>query len=489
MSDLRVRFAPSPTGELHIGGARTALFNYLYIRSVGGKLILRIDDTDLERSSMDYSDRLIQSLRWLGLKWDEGPYFQSTRIKLYQQEAERLLLEKKAYCCYCSLSEIKEGRERAKRENRSYLYPGTCRSLRQQENIDLDNENNGFVIRLIAPDEGFTVVEDEIRGKVSFDNKGLDDFIILKSNGLPTYNFASIVDDHDMNITDIIRAEEHLSNTPRQIICARALDYDLPRFAHVPMILAPDRSKLSKRHGATSVEEFRDDGFLPEALINYMALLGWSPGDDLEIFSLEEAAGRFSLSRVNKTAAIYDTDKLKWLNSHYIREFDLEGLADLAKPFFIEAGLKTADDSWQDDQFYRQVIALVRDRAKTLRDLPELSIYFFTDQFEYDENGIKKFFNKAETAANLRRAAIEIESLEHFSSHTVEEVVKGLVEDLGVSFGKLINPIRLAVTGKTGGPGVMDIIILLGQAKTVERLKEAATYIDKSKPGIEKADY
>ncbi len=485
MSDPRVRFAPSPTGELHIGGARTALFNYLYIRSVGGKLILRIDDTDLKRSSLNYSEKLIQSLHWLGLKWDEGPYFQSKRIKLYQLEVERLLLEKKAYCCHCSLEEIKEGREKAKRENRPYLYPGTCRSLGQQEKIDLNYENNEFVVRLVTPDEDFTVVNDEIRGKVSFDNKGLDDFIILKSNGLPTYNFASIVDDHDMSITDIIRAEEHLSNTPRQILCAQALGYVLPRFAHVPMILAPDRSKLSKRHGATSVEEFRANGFLPEALINYMALLGWSPGNDLEIFSLEEVAGRFSLSRVNKTAAIYDTDKLTWLNSHYIREYDFDRLADLAKPFYIEAGLNTADDSWQDDQFYRHVIALVRDRAKTLRDLPELSIYFFTDQFEYDENGIKKFFNKAETAANLRRAAIEIESLEYFSSHSVEEVIKGLVENLGISFGKLINPIRLAITGKTGGPGVLDIIILLGQVKTVKRLNEAATYIEKSKPKIE----
>lgn len=478
MSGPRVRFAPSPTGELHIGGARTALFNYLYNRSAGGKFILRIDDTDLERSQEEYIDKLIQSLQWLGLDWDEGPYYQSKRLDLYRNEAERLLQENKAYRCYCSIEELAEGREKARKENRPYLYPGTCRHVASCGKTDSEYADNNYVIRLITPDQGFTVVDDLIRDKVSFENSGLDDFIILKSNGLPTYNFASMIDDHDLQITDVIRAEEHLSNTPRQIICALALGYDLPRFAHVPMILAPDRSKLSKRHGATSVEEFRAQGFLPEALLNYMALLGWSPGNDLEIFSLEEVASRFSLNRVNKTAAIYDTDKLTWLNSHYIREYDLEKLATAAWPFFVKEGLSVGEGMAEDSTYYRQVLEIIRERARTLVELAEISTYFFKNQFDYEEKGIQKHFKGEQTAGLLRRIANDLKALEDFNDQSAEETIKKLVEELELSFGKLINPVRLAITGRTGGPGVFAIMTVLGRERTVERLLRAADYIE-----------
>ncbi len=478
MSDPRVRFAPSPTGELHIGGARTALFNYLYIRSAGGKLILRIDDTDLERSQEEYSDKLIQSLQWLGLDWDEGPYYQSKRLDLYRRESERLLQENKAYRCYCSIEELAEGREKARKENRPYLYPGTCRRVSSCGKADSRYAEHSYVIRLITPDQGFTVVDDLVRDKVSFDNSGLDDFIIMKSNGLPTYNFASMIDDHDLQITDVIRAEEHLSNTPRQILCARALGYDLPRFAHVPMILAPDRSKLSKRHGATSVEEFRDQGFLPEALLNYMALLGWSPGNDLEIFSLEEVASSFSLHRVNKTAAIYDTDKLTWLNSHYIREYDLEKLAAAARPFFVKEGLIAGEGEAEDYTYYREVLEIVRERARTLVELAEISTYFFKDQFDYDEKGTRKHFKNEQTAGLLRRIANDLKALEDFNGESAEEAINKLAEEMELSFGKLVNPVRLAITGRTGGPGVLAIMTLLGRERTVERLARAAEYIE-----------
>jgi len=394
VSAVRVRFAPSPTGELHIGGARTALFNYLFVRKNGGTMVLRIDDTDLERSRSDYIDKLLNVLRWLNLDWDEGPYYQSKRLEVYMEEAERLLAESKAYRCYCSVEDLSAGREAARRENKPYLYPGNCRNLSPEREEALQKEGRVPVLRLFAPDEGTTVVRDLIRGEVNFENALLDDFIIIKSNGLPTYNFASVVDDLKLNITHVIRAEEHLSNTPRQQICAVSLGYNLPQYAHVPMILAPDRSKLSKRHGATSVEEFYSEGYLPEALLNYLALLGWSPGGDEEILPLDTIINRFTLERVNKTAAIYDVNKLTWINSHYMREYDLDKLAEEALPFFQQKNLVNPPLSDQDYEYFKQVIATARERAKTMVELADVSDYFFSEQFVYDEKGVQKHFLK-----------------------------------------------------------------------------------------------
>ena len=478
MSGIKVRFAPSPTGELHIGGARTALFNYLYVRSVGGTFVLRIDDTDLERSRSDYIDKLIASMRWLGLNWDEGPYYQSKRLQEYNRAAEKLISEKKAYHCYCSIEDLAADRETARTENRTYLYPGTCRNLTSEEvNIDI-KAGKTAVTRLLAPDQGVTVVKDEIRGVVSFENSGIDDFIIIKSNGLPTYNFACVVDDLQMEITDIIRAEEHLSNTPRQQLCALALGSRLPRFAHVPMILAPDRSKLSKRHGATAVEEFRAEGFLPEALINYMALLGWSPGGDEELFSLADLVNKFSLQKVNKTAAIYDTDKLTWMNSHYIREYNLDKLVEAARPFFEKKGLIDNELTVSECDYLKKVIATVRERAKTLIELADASTYFYRDNYDYDEKGDKKHFTKEGTAELMRTAAEALRKLEPFDVETTEMNYHSLSENLEISAGSLIAPTRLAITGRTGGPGLFEIMALLGRERTVERLERAVAYVD-----------
>jgi glutamyl-tRNA synthetase len=479
VSSVRVRFAPSPTGELHIGGARTALFNYLYVRAKGGKFILRIDDTDLERSRADYIDKLIESMRWLGLDWDEGPYYQSKRLEEYNREAVRLVAEGRAYYCYCSVEELALAREAARKENITYLYPGTCRSLTPEQDESKCREGREPVIRLLTPDQGVTVVKDEIRGEVSFENSSMDDFIILKSNGLPTYNFASVVDDLQMEISHVIRAEEHLSNTPRQQLCALALGYKLPRFAHVPMILAPDRSKLSKRHGATSVEEFQNEGFLPEALINYMALLGWSPGGDLEIMSIEEMIGMFSLQRVNKTAAIYDTNKLAWVNSHYIREYDPDRLTDAALPFFIKKGLVGSELSAEKRTYMKQVVLAVRERAKTLSELAEMSVYFFSDQLLYDEKGVNKHFTKEKTADLIRKTADEIASLEPFNAEAAESKYRSLSEEWEVSFGRLIHQTRLALTGRTDGPGLFVIMDLLGREESIARLEKAAEFIEK----------
>ncbi len=478
MSNVRVRFAPSPTGELHIGGARTALFNLLFVRSAGGTFVLRIDDTDLERSRAEYIDKLIDSLHWLGFEWDEGPYYQSGRIKEYTGEAERLLAENKAYRCYCSVEDLARARDAARGENKTFLYPGTCRNLTPAAEESLRKEGRGAVIRLRTPDHGTTVVDDQIRGEVSFENEMLDDFIILKSNGQPTYNFASIVDDLQMKITDVIRAEEHLSNTPRQILCALALGYELPRFSHVPMILAPDRSKLSKRHGATSVEEFYNEGYLPEALINYIALLGWSPGEDREILSLEEMIESFTLQRVNKTAAIYDVAKLAWMNGHYIREYDPEKLAEAALPFFRKRGLVEGDLPAEGYDYLKKVIAAVRERARTLVELADAAEYFYIGRFEYDPKGVKKAFQKEGTAELLRTLTGELRSLETFNMESTEALYHAVSERSGLSFGRLIQPTRLAITGRMGGPGLFEIMELLGKEKTIARMEKAIGYIE-----------
>jgi len=479
VSEVRVRFAPSPTGELHIGGARTALFNYLYVRNKGGKFILRIDDTDLERSQAHFIDKLIASLQWLGLQWDEGPYYQSKRLEHYRAEAGRLLEAGKAYRCYCSTEELEAGRSAARENSKAYLYPGTCRQLSAEQEESLQGEGRNFVIRLRTPDRGQTIVRDEIRGEVSFENAYLDDFIIIKSNGHPTYNYASIIDDLQMGITDVIRAEEHLSNTPRQQLCAEALKYKLPRFAHVPMILAPDRSKLSKRHGATSVEEFYSEGHLPEALINYMALLGWSPGGDEEILPLEEMISKFSLDKVTKTAAIYDVNKLAWINNHYMREYDLDKLAEAAKTFFENRGLIEPPLSDREYEYFKQVIDLVRERTRTLVELAEGARYFYSDRFEYEEKGVNKHFYKENASGHLRRLAEGILSLETYDKDSIEALYASVSEELEISKGRLIHPTRLAVTGTSVGPGIFDILVLLGRDKTAERLEIAAEYIEK----------
>ena len=478
MSIIKVRFAPSPTGELHIGGARTALFNYLFAKAKGGIMVLRIDDTDLERSREEYTDKLIESMHWLGLEWDEGPYFQSKRLDIYSSEVNRLLTENKAYYCYCSVDELSSGREEARNENRPYLYPGNCRKLSAEEIETFKKDGRKPVVRLVIPDSGATVVNDLIRGEVSFSNSDLDDFIILKSNGLPTYNFASIVDDCKMEISHIIRAEEHLSNTPRQLLCAEALEYKLPVFAHVPMILAPDRSKLSKRHGATSVEEFRSEGYLPEALVNYMALLGWSPGEDREFLNLEEMIDLFSLDKVTKTAAIYDTNKLAWMNGNYMREYNTEKLLNAAYPFLEEDYSSETHIKVQDKAYVKAVINSVRERAKTLKELSEAADYFFKDDITYDEKGVKKNFKKEGTADLLKTLNDELVQLDSLTSTNTEALFNSLCENKNISLGRLMGPARLALTGKTGGPAIFDIIEILGKEKTSKRLEKAVHYIE-----------
>jgi len=485
MTKIRVRFAPSPTGNLHVGGARTALFNWLMAKKYNGSFILRLEDTDLDRNLREAEEGIITSLRWLGLDWDEGPgrggpfgpYRQSKRLDIYRQEADRLLEAGLAYKCYCTPEDLAKQREEAKKKGSAFLYNGRCRELDTQKRKELEMAGIRPALRIKAPREGATVVKDLIRGEVTFENNTMDDFIIMKSNGVPTYNFACVIDDSLMQITHILRAEEHLSNTPKQIIVYKLLGYEQPQFAHVPMILAPDRSKLSKRHGATAVEEFRTDGYLPEALVNYLALLGWSPGDDREIMSPSEIVDSFSLENISKSAAVYDTKKLTWLNAHYLNALPLKQIVEAALPFFKARGY-TGDELSQESRAYvEKVIAAVRTRVHTLAELTDASVYFFQEDLTYEEKGVKKFFTKPDVAGILAKGAQALAEAEPFDLSTVEASYRKLVEEQGISGGALIHPTRLAVSGKTVGPGLFDIIVTLGKKKSLERLERAINYI------------
>ncbi|SNX55181.1 glutamate--tRNA ligase [Thermoanaerobacterium sp. RBIITD] len=477
MSEIRVRFAPSPTGNLHIGGARTALFNWLFARHNNGKMVLRVDDTDLERSTGESMKAIIDGLNWLGIDWDEGPIYQSKRLDEYRKYAKKLIDEGKAYYCFCSKEELDEMRNIAQKEGKPPMYTGKCRNLTREEVSKYLDEGKKPVVRLKVPMEGKTVVHDIIRGDVEFDNATFDDFIIMKSDDMPTYNFATVVDDYELKITHIIRGEEHLSNTPKQILMYEALGFDIPKFAHVSMILAPDRSKLSKRHGATSVQEFRDLGYLPEAIINYITLLGWIPEDGEEIFNTSKSIKEFTLERVSKNPAIYDTKKLTWLNGIYIREYDIDRLTKEVIPFLIKNGLISDD---YDYNYIKKIVNAVRGREKTLAEIADAMSYYFIDEFDYDEKGVKKHFEKDGVADILKKAVEALNDVSNFNVIETEEVYRNLIVKLNITSGALFHPTRLAISGRTFGPGLFDIMELLGKEKTIERIKKAIKYIEEN---------
>ena len=485
MENVRVRFAPSPTGYLHIGGARTALFNWFFAKKNHGKFILRIEDTDTERLKKDSVSQILTSLKWLGLDWDEGPekggeygpYYQSQRTEIYRQEAQRLVKEGKAYYCFCTAGELEAERELQRKKGKPFRYSGQCRNLAAKEVEQRLSAGEKHVIRIKSPQTGQINVTDIIHGKISFTHDEIDDNIIMKSNGMPTYNFACVIDDNAMHITHVIRAEEHLSNTPKQVILYEALGYKIPQFAHLPMILAPDRSKLSKRHGATSVEEFKDQGFLAPAIVNYLTLLGWSPRDEREIFSPEDSIKLFELNNVNKKAAIYDIKKLTWMNGQYLTS---ENLADIVKqtiPFMIKKGLITEQETVEHYEYISAVIHVVRERVKTLAEVADASEYFFKDVTAYDEKGVAKHFAKPGRLELLAAAKDALAGLDDFNLDTTEKVYRELIERRGVKGGDLIHPPRLALPGRTVSPGLFDIMVLLGKEKCLARLDQAIVFI------------
>lgn len=461
---VKVRFAPSPTGFLHIGGVRTALFNWLFARHHGGQFVLRIEDTDHERSTEESIAEIIESMRWLGLDWDDGPFRQTERQKLYSEKVNQLFDAGKAYRCYCTPEELDKKRGEAQKKGLKPKYDGTCRERADQP------EGIPSVVRFKAPIEGSVVVEDLLRGKVVFDITELDDLILQRTDGSPTYNFVVVVDDADMGITHVVRGDDHLSNTPRQCLLYDALNFPRPQFAHISMILGQDKTRLSKRHGATSVLAYRDMGYLSSAMINYLARLGWSHGDQ-EIFSQEEMIQLFSFDSVNTSAAVFDPDKLSWLNEHYIKNTPPKELALHLEPFLISKGILQEDHGLNVEEIAK-VIPSLNQRAKTLAEMAEKSTFYFKKEVEFDEKAKAKFL-VPEVRPLLEKAIVGLSQLDSFSAEEIEALFNQVVKEEGVKLGKLAQPIRVALTGATVSPGIYDVILLLGKEESLKRLNQA----------------
>ena len=461
MSDLRVRFAPSPTGYLHVGGARTALFNWLLARKQGGTFILRIEDTDVERSTQESVDAILQGMEWLGLDWDEGPFYQSSNFPLYKEYIQKLLDSGKAYKCYCSAEELEARREMAMKEGRKPKYDGTCR---QRADHPADKP---FVIRFRAPQEGSTSFDDLVKGVITFPNEELDDLIIQRSDGTPTYNFCVVIDDVIMRITTVIRGDDHVNNTPRQIQLYEALGFPVPRFAHVPMILGADKTRLSKRHGATSVIAYRDMGFLPEALVNYLVRLGWSHGDD-EIFSREEMVQKFDIGNVGRSAGVFNPEKLLWLNAHYIKAGDPQRLAGLLLPFLAERGI----DPQIGGPDLPTVVKTLQERARTMIEMAEGALFYYRAPESYDETALAKF-DKEHLQAVYGAVADKLATSAAVTAAEFDAIFKEICTDKGWKMPQVGQPVRIALSGGTQAPGIGEIIVTLGIEETLLRIKLA----------------
>ena len=478
--NIRVRYAPSPTGHPHIGNIRTALFNWLFARHNGGKFIVRVEDTDRERLVPGAVDSILDGLEWLGIDWDEGPrvggpygpYLQSERLGLYHETTEKLIAKGKAYRCYCTRERLAQLREEQQRQKLPIGYDSHCRYLTPEQRRDLEAEGVPWVVRFAMPSSGVTGVHDLIRGDVEWQNDLLDDFVLLKSDGFPTYHLAVVVDDHLMEISHILRAEEWLSSTPRHLQLYEALGFTPPQFGHLPMILGPDRAKLSKRHGATSILEYRDEGYLPDALKNFMVLLGWSLDDRTELMPLSIIVENFSLERVSKPAAIFDMEKLQWMNGVYIRQLSTEELADEMLPFLerdLPAGLLPIDR-----EYLLRIVPLVQERLKVLSDSAQLTSYFFQKELDYDPaHLVQRGMDQQSTLAALRRAQPELEKASSFEHGSLEESLRATGEELGLSPRQFFGALRVAVTGRTASPPLFATMEVLGKERVLERIHSA----------------
>lgn len=468
---VRVRFAPSPTGYLHIGGARTALFNWLFARHEGGTFILRIEDTDRSRSTDEYIDAIIEGMKWLNLDWDEGPFRQTDRFDVYRSYVERLVHEGKAYNCYCSPEELERRRQEALAQGRPPKYDGRCKGLKEPV------PGRSPAVRFLMPQEGRTVVRDMIKGTVEFDNSQLDDLIIMRSDGTPTYNFVVVVDDVDMKITHVIRGDDHLNNTPKQVHIYKALGYDIPEFAHLPMILGSDKARLSKRHGATSVMAYYDMGYLPEALMNYLVRLGWSYGDQ-EIFTREELVKYFSFESVGKSSAVFNPEKLLWLNSQYIINTEPERLSELVMPFLMREGV-LSEGQTLDTKWLSRAITTLKERAKTLVELARSLRYYIAEDVEYNEKAKAKFLND-KSLPYLSELKDDLAVAGDFSTSELEKIFKTITDKHGVKLGNVAQPVRVAITGGTESPGIFEVLEIVGKEKTLRRLGKAIQIITAS---------
>lgn len=478
MSDqVRVRFAPSPTGYLHVGGARTALFNWLLARHTGGSFILRIEDTDLARSTEASVQAIFDGMTWLGLDWDEGPgkegphapYFQTQRLDTYREYTEKLFALGRAYRDYLTAEEREALRNEAAARGEQPRFKREWAELTEEKRAAYEAEGRPFAIRFKAPDTGTIVVEDLVHGTVTFDAAQMvDDFVIVKADGVPTYNFAVVIDDATMGITHVLRGDDHLSNTPKQIAIYEALGLPVPRFGHIPMILGPDKARLSKRHGATSVMQYAEEGYLPQAMVNYLVRLGWSHGDQ-EIFTLQEMIDLFEVDGINKTAAVFDNQKLEWLNAHYMMEMAPAELAELMKPYWEKAGLSVAgrDASW-----LAALVVSLQKRAKTLVQLAEQSRFAFPVELVYDEAAVAKFLTN-ENKPVLETLRDRLRALESWDEAAMEEVFKGLAAERGLKLGAVIQPTRVAMTGSTASPGMYEVLALMGRDLAMQRFDRA----------------
>jgi len=462
-----VRFAPSPTGKLHLGGARTALFNWLYAKHNGGIFFLRIEDTDTERSKQEYTDQILNSLEWLGLKWSEPLIYQSKRNLIYKEEVQKLLDNGRAYRCFLTKEELQVAREKAKKEGGEFRVPKTYRDLSLDNQKGLINSGQSFTIRLKIPSKGSTFFEDKIYGKINVNNKEIDDFIIVRSDGSPTYNFTVVVDDNNMGINYVIRGEDHISNTPKQILIYSALNYPVPDFAHLPMILGSDKKRLSKRHGAAAVEDFKEQGYSVDALLNYIAMLGWNSGSEDELFSLEDLISKFDINKIQKKGAVYDEKKLHWVaGQHMVRKSEKNLLNEIRED----------DPNWQKhskDSYIFSVLKLMKIRAKTLNELKEACAYFFSDPKDFDENAIIKRWKDRSVNKLINNFIMRLEKLSNWSQKDLDKSLRDTSQEMAVSAAKLIHPVRLAVSGQSHGPGLFELIELLGKMTTLRRLRKA----------------
>ena len=482
-SQIRVRYAPSPTGMLHVGGVRTALFNWLFARKNGGTFVLRIEDTDLARSTQESVDQLEGALRWIGLDWDEGPgiggphppYRQTERFDLYREFAKRLLDSGAAYYDFATPEELAEMRERARAERRQPIYTGgEYREMDPDEARKKIEAGEPYTVRFKTPREGQTVVADMIRGPVTFENANLEDFVLMKCTDTPTYNFAAAVDDAEMEISHVIRGDDHLSNTPRQILIHEALGNPLPGFAHVPQVLGPDKKKLSKRHGAANVEEFAEQGYLPDALFNYLALLGAGYAADEEIFSRDELASRFRVDRVSGNPAVFDENKLRAINAIYLRRYSPQELADIAIPMLVESGAATEEELAADRPRLEAIMDLLKERIALTTDIPDAVGYFYGGTLDYDETEFEKQFGKDFVRENFPELADRLKVLPEWTEESIEEAVRGLAAEKEKGARHLIHPLRFATTGRTVSAGLFETMLLLGRERSLMRIEDAA---------------
>jgi glutamyl-tRNA synthetase len=475
--EVRVRIAPSPTGYFHVGTARTAIFNWLFARKMKGKFLLRIEDTDAERSKKEYVDVILEDMRWLGIDWDEEIVFQSARLHSYGPHALELVARGKAYRCFCKAEELSQKRQAAQQAKIDYHYDRRCRELPEEQIKSNLEAGMPYVVRLKLPTEGTAGFEDKVVGKVERQYADLDDFIILKTSGNAIYNFAVVIDDHDMGITHVIRGNDHITNTFLQVEIYRAMEWELPIFAHLPMLLSPDRTKVSKRKGAKSITDYKHEGYLPEALLNFLALLGWSPKDDREKMTKQELIDAFALEGVNSANVIFNPEKLTWLNGEYIREMTDHEIAAMVAPMLVERGLTTKyylETRWQ---WLMKVVGLLKERCKLLTDFADLGVYFFADSFTYDEKGARKHFAAPEVADQLARLADRYEAMVDLTEAKSEDVLRSLAEEMNVKPVALIHPTRLAVSGLTGGPSLYALLEAVGKERVVKRLRRAVESI------------